>query len=144
MGCSHVAISHSTPRSLIHTQLSLLLNTKHPVPFSSDHLYWTFYILINQQGLFSYDTANRAFREAPRGTYEDGVAPPPLPAVMLVRDKRGKLPGLKKGGKFRLTAYNSMKIAKARCDPLSGPPALFRPPRFVHARSVSHTPFHTH
>ena len=67
--------------------------------------------LIVMQKLFTLRQANEAFACAPPGTYEDNVLPPPLSKVILNRAKSNKL---KKGGRTKLTAYNTMKIAKAR------------------------------
>lgn len=77
----------------------------------ADHLYWTMNELIVMQKLFTLRQANEAFACAPPGTYEDNVLPPPLSKVILNRAKSNKL---KKGGRTKLTAYNTMKIAKAR------------------------------
>lgn len=63
---------------------------------------------------FTFATANKVIKHAPRSVWSDGIPPPPLNPHILKRTKGNQL---KKGGKLRYTAFNMTKFALARCVP---------------------------
>jgi hypothetical protein len=77
----------------------------------ADHGYWTFHMLIVVLKWFSLKEVNSVLAAAPRSTWHDGFAPPPIHPHLL-KGAKNKRP--KRAGKMRYTASNMRKFAVAR------------------------------
>ena len=76
----------------------------------ADHGYWTLNTLFTEK-ILNLKRANKIVEDAPKSTWSDGVAPPPLHPHVLKGAKDGKP---KKAGKLRFKAADMRKWALAR------------------------------